>query len=100
MSFPGSSVSKQSAYYVGDPGSVLGSGRSSGEGNGNPLQNSCLENSMDRGTWKYSSWGLKESDMTERLTHTWAYYPFILSFILTRIYYAKVRTIVVWGSKE
>ena len=55
---------------------------------------------MDRGTWKYSSWGLKESDMTERLTHTWAYYPFILSFILTRIYYAKVRTIVVWGPKE
>ena len=35
----------------GDPGSVPGSGRSPGEGNGNPLQYSCLENSMDRGAW-------------------------------------------------
>ena len=39
---------KASAYSVGDLGSIPGSGRSSGEGNGNPLQDSCLENSMDR----------------------------------------------------
>ena len=46
----------------------LGLGRSSGEGNGNPLQYSCLENSMDRGALVgYSPWGLKESDTTERL---------------------------------
>ena len=38
---------KASAYNVGDPGSTPGSGRSSGEGNGNPLQYSCLQNSMD-----------------------------------------------------
>ena len=49
--FPGGSVSKASAYNVGDLGSIPGSGRSPGEGNGNPLQYSCLENPMDRGTW-------------------------------------------------
>ena len=42
---------KASAYSVGDSGSIPGSGRSSGEGNGNPLQHSCLENPMDRGAW-------------------------------------------------
>ena len=43
--------------------------RSPGVGNGNPLQYSCLENSMDRGTWQnYSPWSHKESDMTEH-TH-------------------------------
>ena len=45
--FPGGSDGKASAYNVEDPGSILGSGRSPGEGNGNPLQYSCLENPMD-----------------------------------------------------
>ena len=49
--FPGGSDGKVSAYTVGDPGSVPGSGRSPREGNGNPLQYSCLENPMDRGAW-------------------------------------------------
>jgi len=50
-----------SACNVGDLGSVPGSGRSPGEGNGNPLQYSCLENPMDGGTWLgYSPWGRKE----------------------------------------
>ena len=49
-----------------DTGSTPGSGRSPGEGNGNPLQYSCLGNPMDRG---YNLWGLKESDMTE-CSHT------------------------------
>ena len=49
--FPGGSDGKVSAYNVGDPGSIPGSGRSSGEGNGNPLQYSCLENPMDGGAW-------------------------------------------------
>ena len=48
--FPGGSDGKASAYNVGDPGSIPGSGRSPGEGNGNPLQYSCLENPMDGGT--------------------------------------------------
>ena len=47
--FPGSSVS--SSYSAGDLGSVPGSEKSLGEGNGNPLQYSCLENPMDRGAW-------------------------------------------------
>ena len=49
--FPGGSDSKASAYNAGDPGSIPGLGRSPGEGNGNPLQYSCLENPMDRGAW-------------------------------------------------
>ena len=47
--FPGGSDSKASARNVGDLGSIPGSGRSAGEGNGNPLQYYCLENPMDRG---------------------------------------------------
>ena len=47
----GGSDGKASAYNVGDLGSIPGLGRSPGEGNGNPLQYSCLENSMDGGTW-------------------------------------------------
>ena len=47
----GGSDGKASAYNAGDPGSIPGSGRSPGEGNGNPLQYSCLENPMDGGAW-------------------------------------------------
>ena len=53
MDFPGGSNGKVSAYNVGDPGSIPGLGKSSGEGNGNSLQYSCLENTMDEG---YSPW--------------------------------------------
>ena len=49
--FPGGSDSKESTCNAGDTGSFSGSGKSSGEGNGNPLQYSCLKNSTDRGTW-------------------------------------------------
>ena len=49
--FPGDSGSKESAFGAGDSGSIPGLGRSPGEGNGNPLQYSCLENSIDRGAW-------------------------------------------------
>ena len=51
LSFPGGSDSKESACYAGDPGLIPELGRSLGEGNGNPLKYSCLENPMDRGTW-------------------------------------------------
>ena len=51
LDFPGSSDGKASAYNVENLGSVPGSERSSGEGNGNPLQYSCLENPMDGGAW-------------------------------------------------
>ena len=51
MGFPVSSDGKETACSAGGPGSVPGSGRSPGEGNGSPLQFSCLENPMDRGVW-------------------------------------------------
>ena len=57
---------KASAYNVGDPGSIPGSGRSPGEGNGNPLQYSCLENPMGRGAW----WA--KSMWSQRVRHNWA----------------------------
>ena len=50
-----------------DVGSIPGSGRSPGRGNGSPLQYSCLGNALDRGAWWASLWGRKESDTTERL---------------------------------
>ena len=63
-SFPGGSDGKESAWNTRDLGSIPGSGRSPGEGNGNPLQYSCLENSMDRRAWwsqggSASPWGHK-----------------------------------------
>ena len=51
IDFPGGSDGKVSAYNAGNLGSIPGSGRSPGEGNGNPLQYSCLENPMDGGAW-------------------------------------------------
>ena len=65
---PGGSDGKVSPCNTGDPGLIPGLGRSPGEGNGNPLQYSCLGNPMDRGAWQ--SWGCKESETTEQLTHT------------------------------
>ena len=59
--FPGGSDGKASAYNAGDLGSIPGSGRSPGEGNGNPLQYSCLENPMDGGAWWATVHGLAKS---------------------------------------
>ena len=57
MDFPGGLDCKASVYNMGDPGSVPGSGRSPGEGNGNPLQYSCLENPIDSGACRLQSMG-------------------------------------------
>ena len=60
---------KESACSAGDMGSIPESGRSPGEGNGYPLQYSCLENSMNGGAWgTIVLWGHKESDTPEQLT--------------------------------
>jgi len=59
--FPGGSDSKESACNAGVLGLIPGSGRSPGEGNGNPLQCSCLQNSMDRGAWLATVQGVTKS---------------------------------------
>ena len=73
--FQGDSDSKESAYSEGNPGLIPGSERFPGEGHGNPLQYSYLENSMDRGTWWTTVHGVtKESDMMNNQdTHTELY---------------------------
>ena len=55
------SVGKEAACCVGDLGSIPGSGRFPGEGNGNPFQYSCLEKSMDRGAWQATVCGITKS---------------------------------------
>ena len=61
MGFPGDSDGKESAHSVADPDSIPGSRRPPGEGNGNPLQYSCLENSMDGGAWWATVHGVAKS---------------------------------------
>ena len=58
----GGSDGEESACNVGDPGSISGSGRSPGEGNGNLLWYSCLENPMDRGSWWATVHGVSKSE--------------------------------------
>ena len=65
----GGSAGKESACHTGDPGSISGSGRSSGEGNGNRLQYSYLENSMDRGAWQATVHGVAKSQTRLRDQH-------------------------------
>ena len=60
-SFPGGSDGKESACNAGDSGSIPGSGKFPGEGNGNPLQYSCLKSPMDRGTWWAIGHGVAKS---------------------------------------
>ena len=60
-SFPGGSDGKESVCMVGDPSLIPGSRRSTGEGNGYPLQYSCLENSMDGGAWWATVRGITKS---------------------------------------
>ena len=72
MGFPGGSDGKESAGNVGDPASNPGSGRSPEDGNGNPLQYSCLENSMDRGSWRAIVHGVRkcQTRLSDSHTHT------------------------------
>ena len=68
--FPPSSVSKKNACNAGDLGSIPGLGTSPGEGNGNPLQYSCLENPMDRGAWQATVYGVAKSRTRLSNKHT------------------------------
>ena len=60
-SYPTGSDGKESACHAGDLGLIPGSGRSCGEGNGNPLQYSCLNNSIDRGAWQVTVLGVAKN---------------------------------------
>ena len=66
-SFPGSSLVKNLPANAGDAGLILGKGRSTGGGNDNAFQYSCLGNPMDRGAWWAIVYGIAETDMTEGL---------------------------------
>ena len=77
MGFPSSSDGKASACNAGDLGSIPESGRSPGEGNGNPLQYSCLENPMDGGAWWATLHGVAKSGT--RLSH-FTFFSFLLSY--------------------
>ena len=110
MDFPGGLVDKESAYNAEDLGSVPGLGRSPGEGNGNPLQDSCLKNSVDRGAWWAPVHEIAESDITEQLSlthcHCNTYHKFSIlkqhkCFLLqswkakawNQLYWAKVKVL-------
>ena len=67
VGFPGGSVVKNLLINAGDMGSIPGLGRSHGEGNGNPLQYSCLGNPMDRGAWQATVHGV--TNATEQLNN-------------------------------
>ena len=75
LGFPGGSEVKASACSAGDPGSIPGLGRSPGEGNGNPLQYSCLENFMDRGAWWATVHGVAKSQI--QLSDFTLLYPYL-----------------------
>ena len=90
MVFPHSSVCKESAYNAGDLGSIPGLWRCPGEGNGNPLQYSCLENPMDREAWQlHCAWGRKSrtwlSDFHFTKIHIYIYI-YIYTYIYIYIY--------------
>ena len=76
----GAQVIKASACSMGDPGSIPGSGRSPGEGNGNPLQYSCLENSMDGGAWWTTVHGVAKSRTQLSIFTYYVYFIFILDY--------------------
>ena len=84
-SFPGGTVVKNppaNAGDTGDLGLIFGLGRSPGEGNGNPLQYSCLGNPMDRGAWQATVHGITELDTTElTCMHTYTCITESLCFI-------------------
>ena len=89
MTFCASSDSKESACNAGDLGSIPGSGRSSGEGNGKPFQYSCLENPLDRGAWRATvhevtkSWTLLKWLSTQHNDYFWFFKKFCqMSFIM------------------
>ena len=92
LSFPGSSVDKESACNAGDWGSIPGLGRSPGEGNGNPLQYSCLENPMDRRAWRATDYGVARVgyDLVTKTTATTHNFKYAMT-VYMQIWFLKCR---------
>ena len=90
MGFPGGSDGKESALNPGDPGLIPLSGRSPGGGNGNPIQYSCLENPMDRGTWWAAVRGVTKSQTQL------SYFTFTLHFHALEKEMATHSSILAW----
>ena len=110
---------KNPPAYVGDVGSIPGLGRSPGERNGNPLQYSCLENSMDRGAWQTAVHRVTESwtrlsnwqhmEYTHTHTHTYIHICITESLcciaeinttLLSQLYFNKIKNKRSWGKQE
>ena len=85
VGLPGCSVGKESACNAGDLGLIPGSGRSPEEGNGNPLQYSCLENPMDREAWRATVHGVTRvgHNLATKPPNSWC--VFILNFLLLQV---------------
>ena len=94
LGISGGSDGKETACNAGDPGSNPGSGKSLGEGNGNPLQYSCLENIMDRGAWRAKSMG------SQRVRHNWVTFTLILHSRGTAKFTSGVNGDFVWGKRK
>ena len=87
--FPGGSDGKASAYNAGDLGSSPGLGRSPGEGNGNPLQYSCLENSIDGGAWWTTVHGvIKSRTQLSNFTFTFTLLLHYLNTLIMHMHYS------------
>ena len=85
MGFRGGAAVKNLLVNAGDTGSIPGTGRSPGVGNGNPLQYSCLKISTYRGPWRvFSPWGHKESDMTKHTHACNIKCPWAMSLLLLK----------------
>ena len=99
LCFPGGSDSQESAWNAGDPGLIPELGRSPRDGNGNPLQYSCLENPKDRGAWQSHReihGGREELDTTERLTFHFHTLPgIVLNALHAFIYLILITTVSV-----
>ena len=97
MGFPGGSAGKESACNAGDLGLIPGLRRPPGEGNGNPLQYSCLENPMDRGAWWATVHGVTKSrTRLSNFTFTYSnlsYYYYLLYLKLSLCFKAHAPSI-------